>query len=80
MNVNPFWQQLVIGLVILGVGGVGVLTERGAIPSPFTRVLDRLKSRGADSVHPANGGNAPAVASDEVTPTPARTTPEEGTR
>jgi ribose/xylose/arabinose/galactoside ABC-type transport system permease subunit len=79
LNVNPFWQQLVIGLVILGVGGVGVLTERGALPSPFTRVLDRLKSRGADSVRPANDGNAPAAASDEVTATPGNTTAEGGT-
>ena len=78
LNVNPFWQQFVIGLVILGVGGVGVLTARGAMPSPFTRLLGRLTHR--DGGRPANGGNAPAAAGDEVTQTPKRTTRREGTR
>jgi ribose/xylose/arabinose/galactoside ABC-type transport system permease subunit len=80
LNVNPFWQQLVIGLVILGVGGMGVLTERGTLRSPFTRVLYRLTSRGADGGRPADAGNAPEVSSDAATLTPARTTSVEGTR
>jgi len=77
LNVNPFWQQLVIGLVILGVGGVGVLTARGAVRRPFTGVLARLSSHRADTGRPANGGIAPAVAS-ELTPTPRTTTPAKG--
>ena len=78
LNVNPFWQQFVIGLVILGVGGVGVLTARGSMPSPFTRLIDRLTHR--DGGRPANGRNAPTAAGDEVTQTPKRTTRREGTR
>ena len=53
LNVNPFWQQLVIGLVILGVGGVGVLTERGAIPQP-------VHPRARSSQVPRSGQCAPS--------------------
>lgn len=75
LNVNPFWQQLVIGLVILGVGGMGVLTARGRISSAISRLLGRLTFRDADVERSANSGNAPATGTDEVTPTAGRTSP-----
>jgi ribose/xylose/arabinose/galactoside ABC-type transport system permease subunit len=64
LNVNPFWQQLVIGLVILGVGGMGVVSTRGGIAGPFTRVLVRSTSRAADNGRSAGGEATPAGGQD----------------
>lgn len=40
-NVNPFWQQFVVGLAILTVGGISVMTGRGAVAENPLRWLRR---------------------------------------